>query len=326
MSGHISDYHYDLPQELIATTPTARRDESRMFVLHRTSGEIEHRSFQDFPSFIGEGDIVALNDSRVIKARLLTDPPGIEIFLLENLGGTRWKCLVKPGRKLRPGTRVEIAGTTAEVVDVLPGGERIMQFDEQPDLEKHGHIPLPPYLNREAEKLDDERYQTVYANTPGSVAAPTAGLHFTPEILSRIPHAFLTLHVGAGTFLPVKTENITDHEMHEEVYSISAATASALNSAKRIVAIGTTVTRVLESQPPGPIQPCEGRTRIFIHPPYEFQKTGALLTNFHLPESTLLMLVSALAGREVILNAYREAIKERYRLFSYGDCMLITDK
>jgi S-adenosylmethionine:tRNA ribosyltransferase-isomerase len=326
MSGHISDYHYDLPPELIATTPTVRRDESRMLVLNRTSGKIEHRSFRDFPSYIGEGDIVALNDSRVIKARLLTDPPGIEIFLLENLGGTRWKCLVKPGRKLRPGTRVVIAGTTAEVVDVLPGGERIMQFDEAPDLEKHGHMPLPPYFKREAEKLDDERYQTVYANTPGSVAAPTAGLHFTPEILSRIPHTFLTLHVGAGTFLPVKTENITDHEMHEEVYSISAATASALNSAKRIVAIGTTATRVLESQPPGPIQPCEGRTRIFIHPPYEFQKTGALLTNFHLPESTLLMLVSALAGREAILNAYREAIKERYRFFSYGDCMLITDK
>jgi S-adenosylmethionine:tRNA ribosyltransferase-isomerase len=326
MSGHISDYHYDLPTELIATTPTARRDESRMLVVHRTSGRIEHRSFRDFPSYIGEGDIVALNDSRVIKARLLTDPPGIEIFLLENLGGTLWKCLVKPGRKLRPGTRVAIAGTTAEVVDVLPGGERIMQFDEPPDLEKHGHMPVPPYFKREAEKLDDERYQTVYANTPGSVAAPTAGLHFTPEILSRIPHAFLTLHVGAGTFLPVKTENITDHEMHEEVYSISAATASALNSAKRIVAIGTTVTRVLESQPSGPIQPCEGRTRIFIHPPYEFQKTGALLTNFHLPESTLLMLVSALAGREAILNAYREAIKERYRFFSYGDCMMITDK
>ena len=326
MSGHISDYHYDLPPELIATTPTPRRDESRMLVLHRTSGRIEHRSFRDFPSYIGEGDIVALNDSRVIKTRLLTDPPGIEIFLLENLGGTLWKCLVKPGRKLRPGTRVAIAGTTAEVVDVLPGGERIMQFDETPNLEKHGHMPLPPYFKREAEKLDDERYQTVYANTPGSVAAPTAGLHFTPEILSRIPHAFLTLHVGAGTFLPVKTENITDHEMHEEVYSINAATASALNSAKRIVAIGTTVTRVLESQPSGPIQPCEGRTRIFIHPPYEFQKTGALLTNFHLPESTLLMLVSALAGREAILNAYREAIKERYRFFSYGDCMLITDK
>jgi len=326
MSGHISDYHYDLPPELIATTPTVRRDESRMLVLHRTSGQVEHRSFRDFPSYISEGDVVALNDSRVIKARLLTDPPGIEIFLLENLGGTRWKCLVKPGRKLRPGTRVEIAGTTTEVVDVLPGGERIMQFDEAPNLEKHGHMPLPPYFKREAEKLDDERYQTVYANTPGSVAAPTAGLHFTPEILSRIPHTFLTLHVGAGTFLPVKTENITDHEMHEEVYSISAATASALNSAKRIVAIGTTATRVLESQPPGPIQPCEGRTRIFIHPPYEFQKTGALLTNFHLPESTLLMLVSALAGREAILNAYREAIKERYRFFSYGDCMLITDQ
>jgi S-adenosylmethionine:tRNA ribosyltransferase-isomerase len=325
MSDRVSDYHYELPPELIATLPASRRDESRMLVLHRKSGRIEHRAFADFPSFLEDGDVVALNDSRVIKARLLSEPPRIEIFLLENLGGSRWKCLVKPGRKLRPGVRVPIAGTMAEVAEVLPGGERIMQFDAAPDLERYGHMPLPPYFKREAAALDAERYQTVYANSPGSVAAPTAGLHFTPEILERIPHAFLTLHVGAGTFLPVKTENISDHEMHEESYSISAATASTLNSAKRIVAVGTTVARVLESQPPGPLEPCNGRTRIFIHPPYEFQKTGALLTNFHLPESTLLMLVSALAGREAILTAYSEAIKERYRFYSYGDCMLIID-
>lgn len=325
MSGLVSDYEYDLPPELIASRPAERRDASRMLVLHRSTGAIEHRRFTDFPSYLREGDLVVLNNSRVIKARLLTDPPGIEIFLLEQVGANRWKCLVKPGRKLTPGTRIPIAETTAEVVEVLPGGERIISFDELPDLEKHGHMPLPPYFKREADSDDDERYQTVYATDPGSVAAPTAGLHFTPEILQKIPHAFLTLHVGAGTFLPVKSEKIEDHEMHEERYSIPVDTAAALNAAKRPVAIGTTVTRVLESQSPGPIQTCSGSTRIFIHPPYEFQHTGALLTNFHLPGSTLLMLVSALAGRELILAAYQEAIRERYRFYSYGDCMFITD-
>ena len=325
MPGLVSDYHYDLPAELIASRPAARRDASRMLVLHRSTGEIEHRLFTDFPSYLRAGDLVVLNNSRVIKARLLSDPPGIEIFLLEHISDTRWKCLVKPGRKLRVGTRVPIAGTTAEVLEIYPGGERLIAFDKSPDLETHGHMPLPPYFKREADSNDDERYQTVFATDPGSVAAPTAGLHFTPEILSKIPHAFLTLHVGAGTFLPVKTENIADHEMHEERYAISADTAAALNAATRRIAIGTTVTRVLESQPPGPIQPRSGSTRIFIHPPYEFQHTSALLTNFHLPGSTLLMLVSALAGRELILAAYQEAIRERYRFFSYGDCMLLTD-
>jgi S-adenosylmethionine:tRNA ribosyltransferase-isomerase len=198
-----------------------------------------------------------------------------------------------------------------------------MEFGETPDLERHGHMPLPPYLGRGAEAADEERYQTVYAKNPGSVAAPTAGLHFTPEILAQIPHAFVTLHVGAGTFLPVKSETVAGHEMHEETYSISAETASRLNAAKRIVAVGTTVARVLESQPAGELHAVSGRTSIFIHPPYEFRHTGALLTNFHLPESTLLMLVSAMAGRETILRAYAEAIRERYRFYSYGDCMLI---
>lgn len=323
MSGNVRDYHYKLPPELIASTPTARRDDSRMLVLHRTSGKIEHRTFRDFSSYLAQGDLVVLNDSRVIKARLLTEAMSLEIFLLERVGDASWKCLVKPGRKFRPGVRVPIAGTVAEIVEVLPGGERIVRFDEPPDLEKHGHMPLPPYFKRAAEKLDDERYQTVYAKSPGSVAAPTAGLHFTPEILNGIPHTFLTLHVGAGTFLPVKTELIADHQMHEEEFSISAGAASALNSAKRIVAVGTTVARVLESQPAGSIQAGSGRTRIFIHPPYEFQKVGALLTNFHLPESTLLMLVSALAGRDLLFNAYNEAIRAGYRFYSYGDCMLI---
>ena len=325
MSGSVSDYHYDLPTELIANRPAPCRDGSRMMVIHRSSGKIEHCAFRDFPSFLREGDLVVLNDSRVIKARLLAEPLGIEIFLLENLGGTHWKCLCKPGRKLRVGTRIPIAGTIAEVREILPGGERIIAFDSAPDLETHGHMPLPPYFKRSADESDDERYQTVFANSPGSVAAPTAGLHFTPEVLASIPHAFLTLHVGAGTFLPVKTDRIEDHEMHSENYSITPAAAAAMNSARRLVAIGTTVTRVLESQPAGKIQATSGSTRIFIRPPYEFQHTGALLTNFHLPESTLLMLVSALAGRELIRAAYAEAIRECYRFFSYGDCMLITD-
>jgi S-adenosylmethionine:tRNA ribosyltransferase-isomerase len=323
MSERVSDYHYDLPPELIAAHPAERRDASRMLVLHRGTGGIEHRMFRDFPGFIRPGDMVALNDSRVIKARLLSENPAVEVFLLENLGGNRWKCLVKPGRKLRVGVRIDIAGTVAEVAEVLPGGERIMEFGETPDLERHGHMPLPPYLGRGAEAADEERYQTVYAKNPGSVAAPTAGLHFTPEILAQIPHAFVTLHVGAGTFLPVKSETVAGHEMHEETYSISAETASRLNAAKRIVAVGTTVARVLESQPAGELHAVSGRTSIFIHPPYEFRHTGALLTNFHLPESTLLMLVSAMAGRETILRAYAEAIRERYRFYSYGDCMLI---
>ena len=323
MSERVSDYHYDLPPELIAAHPAERRDASRMLVLHRGTGEIEHRMFRDFPGFIRPGDMVALNDSRVIKARLLSENPAVEVFLLENLGGNRWKCLVKPGRKLRVGVRIDIAGTVAEVAEVLPGGERIMEFGEMPDLERHGHMPLPPYLGRGAEAADEERYQTVYAKNPGSVAAPTAGLHFTPEILAQIPHAFVTLHVGAGTFLPVKSETVAGHEMHEETYSISEETASRLNAATRIVAVGTTVARVLESQPAGELHAVSGRTSIFIHPPYEFRHTGALLTNFHLPESTLLMLVSAMAGRETILRAYAEAIRERYRFYSYGDCMLI---
>jgi S-adenosylmethionine:tRNA ribosyltransferase-isomerase len=323
MSERVSDYHYDLPPELIAAHPAERRDASRMLVLHRGTGGIEHRMFRDFPGFIRPGDMVALNDSRVIKARLLSQNPAVEVFLLENLGGNRWKCLVKPGRKLRVGVRIDIAGTVAEVAEVLPGGERIMEFGETPDLERHGHMPLPPYLGRGAEAADEERYQTVYAKNPGSVAAPTAGLHFTPEILAQIPHAFVTLHVGAGTFLPVKSETVAGHEMHEETYSISEETASRLNAATRIVAVGTTVARVLESQPAGELHAVSGRTSIFIHPPYDFRHAGALLTNFHLPESTLLMLVSAMAGRETIFRAYAEAIHERYRFYSYGDCMLI---
>ncbi|MEI8310597.1 MAG: tRNA preQ1(34) S-adenosylmethionine ribosyltransferase-isomerase QueA [Verrucomicrobiota bacterium] len=323
MTGLVSDYFYFLPQELIASRPAPERDASRMMVIDRASGGISHRMFRDFRSFLREGDQVVLNNTRVIKARLLAKDGHIEIFLLEALGNRRWKCLTRPGRKMRPGAVVPIAGTEAHVLEALPGGERIVEFLAEPDLEKHGHMPVPPYFKRESDTGDDERYQTVYARHPGSVAAPTAGLHFTPEVLAKIPHSFLTLHVGAGTFLPVKSERIEDHIMHEEHFEISGETAQALNDAMRIVAVGTTVARVLESRKEEKLEACSGATAIFIYPSYHFRRVGALLTNFHLPCSTLLMLVSAFAGKDLIRSAYAEAVKERYRFFSYGDCMLI---
>ncbi len=323
VSPPVADFDYELPPELVASRPSARRDGSRMLVVDRVSGEILHRTFREFPSFLRPGDRVALNDSRVIKSRLLAPDKNIEIFLLEPCGERRWKSLVRPGRKLRPGARVTIAGTEATVLDVLAGGERVVEFAREPDLEKFGHIPLPPYLRRTADADDDGRYQTVYASPPGSVAAPTAGLHFTGEMLAGIPHSFLTLHVGAGTFLPVKSERVADHAMHEEWYEISPQAAHELNAAARIVAVGTTAARVLESRPKGALTACTARTDIFIYPPHTFLRTGALLTNFHLPRSTLLMLVCAFAGRDLVLRAYREAIAERYRFYSYGDCMLV---
>lgn len=323
MSVPVSEFDYALPPELVATRPLAARDGSRMMVLDRSSGEISHRMFREFPSFLSPGDRVVLNNSRVIKARLLAPDQNIEIFLLEALGACRWKCLTRPGRKMRAGARVAIAGTEAHVLEVLPGGERVVDFSEEPDLEKFGHMPVPPYFRRESDAADDDRYQTVYADQPGSVAAPTAGLHFTGEILAAIPHSFLTLHVGAGTFLPVKAERIEDHVMHEEHFEISSEAAEALNAARRLVAVGTTVSRVLESRPPGPLAACTDRTSIFIYPPHQFVRTGALLTNFHLPCSTLLMLVCAFAGKEFMMRAYAEAIAENYRFYSYGDCMLI---
>lgn len=323
MSRPVADYDYDLPPELIATRPAAERDGSRMLVVDRRTGTISHRQFREFPPMLGCGDLVALNDSRVIKARLLTPDARKEIFLLESLGNNRWKCLTRPGRKMRPGAVVGIAGTEATVEEMLPGGERIVRFREAPDLEKFGHMPLPPYFRRDPDDADDERYQTVYAGRPGSIAAPTAGLHFTPAQLDTIPHVFLTLHVGAGTFLSVKTAAVEDHVMHEECYELPPASAATLNAANRVIAVGTTVARVLESQPPGPLAARSGRTDIFIHPPHEFRRVGALLTNFHLPCSTLLMLVCAFAGYDLTMRAYAEAISNRYRFFSYGDCMLI---
>ena len=322
MSLFTSDYDYPLPEELIARHPTPERDASRMIVLHRDSQRIEHRQFREFPIFIHQGDLVVLNETRVIPARVRSDDGRIGFLFLEAVGENTWKCMVKPGRRMRLGSTVTITGVVGTVREIMPEGERIISFAGPIDLEVAGKMPLPPYLEREPEPEDAERYQTVFARKQGAVAAPTAGLHFTPEILAAVPHAFITLHVGGGTFRPVQVENLTEHPMHSERFAVSAEAAEQLNAAQRIVAVGTTTTRVLESLG-RPLTAVEGATNIFIHPPYRFRAVDALLTNFHLPKSTLLMLVSAFAGREFILRAYAEAIRERYRFYSYGDCMLI---
>lgn len=320
-SPSLADYHFELPPELIATHPLPQRDASRMLVLHRAAGTWEHRLFRELPEFLQPEDFTVLNNSRVVRARI---PWGSgEVFLAEPRPDGTWLCLVRPGRKWPVGQEHAVGGTRARVVEVLPGGERVLAFDEPPDLSKYGTVPLPPYLGRAPEPEDEERYQTVFAEPEGSVAAPTAGLHFTPDLLECIPHGFLTLHVGLGTFAPIKAEDLGAHTLHEERFVLPEETARRINAARRVLAVGTTVTRVLESQPAGPLSATEGRTRLFIYPPYQFQHVDLLLTNFHLPGSSLLLLVSALAGREFILAAYAEAVRERYRFFSYGDCMLI---
>jgi S-adenosylmethionine:tRNA ribosyltransferase-isomerase len=328
MSDRLADYRYDLPAELIADRPAEHREDSRMLVLNRSEGTISHRGFLDLPGFLTSRDLLVLNDSRVIPARLRTEDGTIEMLLLEQRDPVHWTAMVRPGRKMRTGAVIAAAETTATVEEVLEDGTRLIRFGTPPDLDRFGEMPIPPYFHRRADESDRERYQTVFARDPGSVAAPTAGLHFTPEVLSRIPHAFVTLQVGAGTFQPVKTEDLSAHRMHHEAYTLSSETASRINATRaaggRIVAVGTTAARVLESQPPGELRPATGSTDIFIRPPRPFLHVDALLTNFHLPESTLLMLISALAGRERILEAYAEAVRERYRFFSYGDCMLIV--
>jgi len=326
MSLRLSDYDYVLPDELIARRPLARREDARMMILHRRQQRIEHRQFSELSDFVAPGDLLVLNNTRVMAARRFSDDGRIEFLFLEQVAPRRWKCLVRPGRKMRVGVSVKIGNTTARVEEVCATGERIVMLDGDENLLDGGLLPLPPYIHRQSDAADVERYQTVFADTPGAIAAPTAGLHFTPEILAKLPHAFVTLHVGAGTFTPVKTENIADHHMHEEKFSIAAAAAAAINGAPRIVAIGTTTVRVLESaqRSEGKLIPQTGATDIFIHPPKQIVQIDALLTNFHLPRSTLLMLVSAFAGREFVLRAYAEAIRERYRFFSYGDCMLIV--
>ncbi len=328
MSSRLSDYQYHLPLELIADRPTERREQSRMMVVDRGSETISHHYFNEFPTFIALTDLVILNDSRVIPARLHDTTGKIEILLLEKHSPIRWTAMVRPGKKMKVGARVDVAGTEAAVLTIHEDGTRLLEFASPLDLERHGEMPIPPYFHRSADAQDKERYQTVFAQDPGSVAAPTAGLHFTLEILAKIPHAFLTLHVGAGTFQPVKSEDLSEHRMHLEHYTLPVDAAARINSTKnhggRIVAIGTTSTRVLESQPQGELVPTSGSTEIFIRPPYQFKRVDTLLTNFHLPESTLLMLVSAFAGRELIMEAYEQAVRNKYRFFSYGDCMLIV--
>ncbi len=335
MSARLSDYDYDLPQELIAQRPLQRREDSRMMVLHRAAQTIEQRQFRELKSFLRPGDLFVLNDTRVLPARRLSDDGAIEFLFLERLGPKHWKCLVRPGRKMRVGATAKIDNVTLRVEQITPDGERIAKLDEDVDLYAGGSMPLPPYINRPSDEKDAARYQTVFAHAPGAVAAPTAGLHFTPEMLSEIPHTFVTLHVGPGTFLPVRSEEIAEHRMHAERFSISPEAADKINNPQRIVAVGTTVVRVLETAAletrplkavrfnKPQIQPRSGKTDLFIYPPFGFRVVDALLTNFHLPRSTLLMLVSAFAGREFLLRAYDEAIRERYRFYSYGDCMLI---
>jgi S-adenosylmethionine:tRNA ribosyltransferase-isomerase len=325
MSAQLSDYDYDLPRELIAQRPLARREESRMMVLHRDNRTIEHRQFRELKTFLHTGDLLVLNNTRVLPARRFSDDGAIEFLFLECLGRRRWQCLVKPGRKMRVGATAKIDNVTLRVEKITSDGERIVELDEDVDLYAGGSMPLPPYIRCLSDEEDTARYQTVFARAAGALAAPTAGLHFSPEILSEIPHTFVTLHVGTGTFLPVRSEDLAEHYMHAERFSISTEAASKINNARRIVAVGTTTVRTLEwaRRAGGKVLAQEGATDIFIYPPYRFRAVDVLLTNFHLPRSTLLMLVSAFAGREFLLRAYEEAIRERYRFYSYGDCMLI---
>jgi S-adenosylmethionine:tRNA ribosyltransferase-isomerase len=325
MSTKLSDYAYDLPRELIAQRPLERRADSRMMVLHRSEQAIEHRQFRELKTFLQAGDLLVLNDTRVLPARRFSDDGAVEFLFLERLGPNRWKCLVKPGRKMRVGAKAKIDNITLRVEEITDGGERIVALDEDFDLYVGGSMPLPPYITSASNEKDAARYQTVFAQSPGAIAAPTAGLHFTAEILNEIPHAFVTLHVGQGTFLPVRSDNIAEHRMDAERFSISPEVASRINNARRLIAVGTTTVRTLESasDADGEVLAREGVTDLFIYPPYHFRAIDVLLTNFHLPRSTLLMLVSAFAGRDFLLRAYEEAIRERYRFYSYGDCLLI---
>ena len=332
MSTRLSDYDYVLPRELIAQRPLDRRQDSRMMVLHRAGQKIEHRQFGELKTFLQPTDLVVLNDTRVLAARRFSDDSEIEFLFLERLGPACWKCMVTPGRKMRVGATAALDDVCLRVEKITADGERIVTFDHDIDVYAGGSMPLPPYVNRPSDETDAARYQTVFAREAGAVAAPTAGFHFTSEILSEIPHTFVTLHVGPGTFLPVRSENVAEHRMHAERFSVSPEAAGKINKAQRIVAVGTTSMRVLETAAnktrlqglqSDHIEPQSGETDLFIYPPFTFRVVDALLTNFHLPRSTLLMLVSAFAGREFILRAYEEAIREHYRFYSYGDCMLI---
>ena len=338
------DFYYDLPEELIAQTPLERRDASRLLAMDKVTGERQHMHFYDLPKLLRKGDCLVMNDSRVLPARLLghREPGGgaCEVLLLIDRGNKTWECLVRPGKKMKVGARLNFGNgeLTAEVVEELEGGNRLVRFDYEgiflEVLERLGKMPLPPYIK--AELQDAERYQTVYSREVGSAAAPTAGLHFTKELLAQIEAmgvklCYVTLHVGLGTFRPVKEEEITDHEMHSEFCMISQETADTINETRknggRVICVGTTSCRTIESwaAPDGTLQAAAGWTDIYIYPGYRFKVMDCLITNFHLPESTLIMLVSALAGREHVLAAYREAVEMKYRFFSFGDAMFIGD-
>ncbi len=337
------DFYYELPEELIAQTPVEPRDASRLLVYSRSRDRITHAHFYDLPKFLKNGDLLVINNTRVIAARIFGHIEGketlFEILLLKRLDYVRWECIMRPARKARTGSVIKISDELSAVVEKVDDyGSRTVRFEFdgvfEDILDRVGNMPLPPYIH---EKLKDkERYQTVYSKTEGSAAAPTAGLHFTPELMQRVKDAGadfaeVLLHIGLGTFRPVKAEKLTDHEMHSEYYEIDAATADKINAAKRegrrVIAVGTTSVRVLETvaDENGFVKPCKGDTKIFIYPPYKFRCVDDLITNFHLPESTLVMLVSALVGREKTLEIYETAVKERYRFFSFGDSCFFTD-
>lgn len=340
MSLH--DYYYDLPEELIAQDPLEDRSSSRLMVLDKETGNVEHHVFKDIIDYLNEGDCLVINDTKVLPARLYGNKVGtdakIEVLLLKRRENDIWETLVKPGKKCKPGTVISFGGgiLTGEVLDVVEEGNRLIQFQYEgifeEVLDRLGEMPLPPYITHKLK--DKNRYQTVYAKYEGSAAAPTAGLHFTEELLEKIKEkgvkiAHVTLHVGLGTFRPVKVENILEHHMHSEFYMMDEKDAEIINSCRanggRIISVGTTSTRTLETvtDEQGIVHAGSGWTQIFIYPGYQFKAIDCLITNFHLPESTLIMLVSALAGREKVLNAYEIAVKERYRFFSFGDAMFI---
>ena len=344
----MSEFDYELPEELIAQMPADKRENSRMMVLNRENQTIEHKHFYDIVDLLDENTLLVLNNTKVLPARLYgTKETGakIEVFLLESKSGKEWSCLIKPSKRVKPDTIIKISDElqVRAIKRLEEDGEWLVEMIYEGDLfeilHKVGNIPLPPYIerkiqNEELKNFDMERYQTVYAKDEGSVAAPTAGLHFTKEILEKLKAkgveiAYVTLNVGLGTFRPVKCENITDHKMHSETFEITQETADIINrakaSGKKITAVGTTTVRTLETafQKYGKIQACHDHSELFIYPPYEFKVIDRLITNFHLPKSTLLMLVSALAGKDFIFKAYKEAVQNRYRFFSYGDCMFI---
>ncbi|MBQ2902211.1 MAG: tRNA preQ1(34) S-adenosylmethionine ribosyltransferase-isomerase QueA [Agathobacter sp.] len=339
-----SDFYFDLPEELIAQDPLEDRSSSRLLVLDKNTGDVEHHTFCDILDYLQEGDCLVINNTKVIPARLMGEREGtgasIEVLLLKRKENDVWETLVKPGKKARPGTKISFGNglLVGEVIDIVEEGNRLIQFHYdgifEEILDQLGQMPLPPYITHQLQ--DKNRYQTVYAKHDGSAAAPTAGLHFTPELLEKVKAkgveiAEVTLHVGLGTFRPVKEDNLLNHHMHSEFYNIEQSEADKINKAKaegkRVISVGTTSTRTLESAADenGMLKACSGWTEIFIYPGYQFKVIDALITNFHLPESTLVMLVSALAGREHVLAAYAKAVEERYRFFSFGDAMFIAD-